>query len=267
MKQHDALYDRLVVVKVGTSTLTTPDQYGTPVLDDEAFRRIGTQILSLTEEDTAVAVVSSAAIAAGLAVAPETPYPTPDTREKQRLACLGQISLLDAWQSALQPKRVGQLLFTRYHLNSFESSELQEVTLRLFEHGDIPVANENDALSHAEITFGDNDILAAHFAALLHRSGIFRRTDLVMLSDVDGVYKNPDNPRAIIPIITDVDMLHGVAQGPTSTCGTGGMASKFEAARIANENGIDTYVANGQNDHAIAFTLDYTQGTRFVANY
>lgn len=264
MKNH--ISDELLVIKVGTSTLTKPDSVDWLALDHFSFREIGQQVVQLADAGTNVAIVSSAAIAAGYACSREerTTEARKDTLEKQRMACLGQASLMHAWQTSLQPKLTGQVLFTRHELNSPEKNELRDVTQRLFERGDIPVANENDALSHEEISFGDNDMLAAHFTALLHGSGLFKRSRLVILSDIDGLYEDRRDPSSVIRLVNNIDDYQHLAGDAGSANGTGGMASKFKAVRIANQSGIEVYLANGRTTNAIQKTLDGEIGTKFA---
>lgn len=261
-------FNDLLVVKVGTNTLTTRDSLNRLALDRQSFNRIGHQISQLADKGAALAVVSSGAIAAGYAYSREerTHETRQDIIEKQRMACLGQTILMNYWQQALRPKLVGQLLFTKRELETTEGAELSAVTIRLFEHGDIAIANENDALSHEEITFGDNDTLAARFAVLLHKSGIFTRTRLVILSDIDGVYENAHDQHSVIPIIDDIDAYTHVAGDTNSINGTGGMISKFNAAKIAAQNGIETYIANGRAQNVIKRVLAGEIGTQFTTS-
>lgn len=259
------IYDDLIVVKVGTSTLIDKESVDWPALDQNSFNYIGTQINALVSENTKFVIVSSGAIAAGYTYTHEERTSEKHAAiEKQRLACLGQATLMQAWQRALAPHCIGQLLFTRHELDSSEGVELSNVTRCLLKYGDIPVANENDALSHEEITFGDNDMLAARFATLLHSSGDFTRTRLVVLSDIDGVYKDIADKRSVIKTIDDIESYWHVAGSAGSANGTGGVASKFNAARIATENGVEMYIANGRASRAIERTLNNEIGTRFT---
>lgn len=260
-------FKELVIVKVGTSTLTRTNSTGKVVIDEQSFNKIGDQIIALTTKGIVVAIVSSGAIAAGYAYSHEarTHESRQDVIEKQRMACLGQATLINHWQNALKPRLAGQLLFTKRELETPEGTELSAVAIRLFERGDIAIANENDALSHEEITFGDNDTLAAQFAVLLHKTGVFKRTRLVILSDVDGVYKNTAHRGSVISVIDTIAEYQHIAGGAGSAHGTGGMASKFNATKIATGNGIETYIANGRTTRAIERTLHGEIGTRFLS--
>lgn len=260
-------FDELIIVKPGTSILIDRNCIDWIALDTHSFAQIGNQVITLANQGKAMAIVSSGAIAAGYAYSREerTCEARQDVIEKQRMACLGQTNLMNYWQNALRPKLVGQLLFTKRELESSEGAELSAVTMRLLERGDIAVANENDALSHEEITFGDNDTLAARFAVLLHKTGFFRRTRLVILSDIDGVYEDINNKDSVITTIDNIDAYRHIAGGAGSANGTGGMASKFNAAKIATENGVEMYIANGRTAWAIERTLNGEIGTQFSA--
>lgn len=258
-------YNDLIVVKVGTNTLTRGTGLGIS-LDQGSFHNIGNQVEDLYDSDTRIAIVSSGAIAAGLQISDMRRAPEKhETNELQRLACIGQLPLMQAWRRALSKRSLGQLVFTRHELESDEGTELAGVTSTLFRHGDVPVANENDALSHDEITFGDNDTLAAHFAVLLHRSGMFDRTRLVILSDIHGVYAKQNNPKSSLRAIENIDNYRHLENGMSSINGTGGIQSKLAAARIAQGEGIETFIAYGRAENSIAQALAGRIGTHVVA--
>lgn len=261
-------FEDLLIVKVGTNTLAARESIDWPALDQHIFDYLGTQLNALITEDTKVVIASSAAIVAGYMYSHEerTNEARQDTIEKQRMACLGQTVLMQAWQKAFAPRLAGQLLVTSNEINHAEGIELLQVIMRLLERGDIPVVNENDGVSHEEITFGDNDMLAARLAALLHASRFFERTRLVLLSDIDGVYENINDKDSVITVIDDIDKYTHLAGGSGSANGTGGMASKFQAAKIATENGVEMYIANGRTAWAIERTLNGEIGTRFTTS-
>ncbi len=136
-----------------------------------------------------------------------------------------------------------------------------KVTHRLLSHGDLPVVNENDAISHEEIAHGDNDQLAARLASKIAASDLFKaRVRLVVLSNIDGVY---DGAGAVCPEIVDIDKYLHLAEGAISTQGTGGMGTKLEAAQIARTDGVEMWIANGRSENAIQRTLAGEIGTHF----
>ena len=134
------------------------------------------------------------------------------------------------------------------------------------DQGIVPIVNENDAITHDEIAFGDNDTLAARFAVKIKQSQLFGgEVALVILSDVDGVYENIADNSSLIREIKNVDSYAHVVTGVVSDGGTGGMQTKFNAARIACRHGVDVYISNGQTEDVIRKTLMGALGTRFVA--
>jgi glutamate 5-kinase len=256
----------VLVVKVGTSTLTETQEDGSERLDAESFRRIGKQIVEIQESGVHVVLVSSAAITAGMASSGLTARPNKGTEvhELQRLASTGWRKVLNAWESALAGKTIGELLITQHELDlDSERDELIRVICTLLSHGDIPIINENDAITHEEIAFGDNDILAASFAVRLHRSAMFGRVRLVILSDVDGVYTDKNDPGSVIKRIDDIDAYEHVAGKAASPNGTGGMKAKFKAAKLVTENGVEMWITHGRTDKAIQRALDNEIGTGF----
>lgn len=257
----------LVVIKVGSSTLEQTDGENV-TLCQESFQRIAEQSARLAVEGASVVIVSSGAVSAGYAYTNEHRAQTHDTLSKQRYACLGQTSLMLAWQNAFafgndSNCNVAQLLFTKHELDTDEGKELLAVSKTLLNNGDIIIANENDALSHDGISFGDNDTLSARFASLLHTSGLFQKTSLVILSDIHGVYADRNDSSTIISEINNIDNWVHVAKGSGSVCGTGGMKSKFEAAQRAIACDIDTYITHGRTNNSVINALNRTAGTCF----
>ncbi len=257
--------DPVLVIKVGTSTLTEQVLPGGERLEAASFQKLGRQVLELQNEGYNPVIVSSAAITAGLELTGETGRPDKDSDMPglQRLASLGWRHVLNQWDRALPGRLIGEVLLTRRELAlEGERSEALRVLHRLLAHGDIPIVNENDVIAHEEIAFGDNDTLAATLAAQITRSKLFgKQVQLVELTDVDGVYQDLNNPASRLAVIKDLDKFEVLAGGPGSANGTGGMLTKYEAARIAHNNGVDMYIAHGRYDNVIARTLAGDTGT------
>lgn len=228
---------RRVVVKVGSSSLTTP----AGVIDADRIDAL-VDILAVSRRDgRELVLVSSGAIAAGLGplALPRRPR---DLATQQAAASVGQ-GLLVARYSASFARyglRVGQVLLTlddmvrRAHYRN-----AQRTLERLLDMGVFPVINENDTVATEEIRFGDNDRLAALVSHLI------RADALVLLSDVDGVYDG-DPRRGGARLVTEVrgeGDLAGIALGRSRSVGTGGMATKVQAARIAARSGVPAVVA------------------------
>lgn len=260
------IIDNVLVIKVGTNTLVEKSATGSEQLDEASFRRLGGQILDLQDSGQNVVVVSSAAITAGMVELGLESRST-EISELQRLASIGWRHVLNAWDDALDNRTIGELLLTQRELGfSCERQEALRLTHTLLKYGDLAIANENDAITHKEIAFGDNDTLAATYAAQIGRSLLFGdNVRLVLLSDINGVYEDIGDSDSVIAEITDIDRYQYLAKDSSSQNSTGGMVTKFEAARIANSNGVDMWIANGHMENAIELALSGEIGTHFVA--
>ncbi len=262
--------DNVVVAKVGTSVLvdTCPD--GRQELNMEAFQRIGRDIITLEESGVHVVLVTSGAITAGMVEDGVTKRPDRKSEipELQRLSSIGWRPLLNAWDEALLGRVTGSLQLTKRELDLLrpERSEAVRTTYSLLTHGNTPVANENDAITHAEIEFGDNDTLAATYAVHLGNSALFgANIRLVLLSDVHGVYRDRHDPSTIIRVIDDVAKYEHLAGGEGSKNATGGMKTKFPAAKIVTQAGIEMWITHGRTDNAIQRALSGEIGTKFLS--
>lgn len=256
----------IVVIKVGTSTLISRTDSGSYQLNVAAYNRVARQILELRRGGSDIVLVSSSAIGAGLAATDKHTRPSQHHMpELQRLASIGWRHVLNAWADALPGVVVGELLLTRNELHQDkESSEALRVLHALLAANDLPVINENDAITHEEIAFGDNDSLAAVVAVTLKQSPLFSDDiSLVILTDVDGVFEDISDPSTLVPEITDIEQYVTLAQGPGSENATGGMITKFAAASIAREFSVETYIANSSVNNAISQVLAGNGGTRF----
>ena len=238
---------RRVVVKVGSSSLTT----ASGGLDPDRLRAL---VDALAAHGGDVVLVSSGAIAAGLAPLGLARRPR-DLATQQAAASVGQSLLVQAYASAFarHGRTVGQVLLTADDVVRRAHYRNAQTTLeRLLALGVLPVVNENDAVATAEIRFGDNDRLAALVAHLV------RADALVLLSDVDGLYDgDPRRPGArLLEEVRGPADLEGVQAGGTGSAGlgSGGMASKVDAARIATGAGVPVLLG------AAAAVLDVLEG-------
>ena len=226
---------RRLVVKVGSSSLTTP-RGG---LDPKRLLALVDALAERHGRDTQLVLVSSGAIAAGMGPLGLSRRPR-DLATQQAAASVGQGALIAAYQQAFGAHTitVGQVLLTiddvtrrTHYLNARRTLE------RLLDLRVLPVVNENDTVATHEIRFGDNDRLAALVALLIQADA------LVLLSDVDALYDGPPSQPGAqrIPIVRGAhDLADVVVAGAGSQVGTGGMATKVEAAAIANAAGIPT---------------------------
>ncbi|MEV0363540.1 glutamate 5-kinase [Nocardia fusca] len=228
---------RRVVVKIGSSALTSL----TGGLDIDRLDRLADAIEARMRAGSDVVVVSSGAIGAGLAPLGLTRRPR-DLATKQAAASVGQLALVHAWGTsfARYDRTVGQILLSADDFARREHHRNAQRTLdRLRSLGAVAVVNENDTVATEEIRFGDNDRLAALVAHLVGADALF------LLSDVAGLYDG--DPRKgdanfIGEVRTSAD-LDGVIAGSGGVLGTGGMASKLSAARLAADAGVPVLLA------------------------
>lgn len=259
--------EQLMVVKVGTSTLSEVTEGRTECLDTKSFKRIGTQVLDLVDHGSKVVIVTSAAVTAGMVETGVSERPS-DVVEQQRLASIGGRFVLNAWAQALPGRNTPEILLTKNELSrSGERHELAAVLRRMFAHGDVPIVNENDVIANAEIRVGDNDRLAAHLASRVKESALFgANIGLILLSDIDGVLRDVGDPESRIEIIPDMDEYRHLASDARSPGGTGGMKTKFKAAKIAQKAGVPMWIAHGRTDDAIRRAMAGEIGTYFPAH-
>jgi glutamate 5-kinase len=229
---------RRIVVKVGSSSLTAAEGGLDGGRVDALVDALHDSALARPGNGAEIVVVSSGAIAAGLAPLGLTRRPR-ELAMQQAAASVGQGLLIARYTQsfARHGRGVGQVLLTADDMtrHSHYRNALQTLS-RLLELGFVPIVNENDTVATQEIRFGDNDRLAALVAHLVNADL------LVLLSDVDSLYSgDPRKPgsRRIAEVRGPED-LAGVAIGATGRAGvgTGGMVTKVEAARIATEAGI-----------------------------
>lgn len=252
---------KTVVVKLGTSVLTG----GTLALDRAHMVELVRQCAELKKQGHSVVMVSSGAIAAGRE---HLNYPAlPNSMaSKQLLAAVGQSQLIQTWEAlfGIYGIKIGQMLLTRADLEDRERFLNARDTINaLVENDIIPIVNENDAVATSEIKVGDNDNLSALV-------GILCGADkLLLLTDQKGLFtadprKDP-NAELIKEVKTIDDTLRQIAGGSGTTLGTGGMATKLEAADIARRAGIEVIIAAGSAPNVVFDSLgEEPQGTRFL---
>ncbi len=250
-----------IVVKLGTSVLTG----GSLSLDKAHMVELVRQCAVLKKQGHKIIVVTSGAIAAGRE---HLNYPElPKTMaNKQLLAAVGQSCLIQAWESLfnLYNIHVGQMLLTRADLDDRERYlNARDMLNALLKHDIVPIVNENDAVATTEIKVGDNDNLSALV-------GILAGADkLLLLTDQPGLFtadprSNP-NAELIREVHTIDETLRKIAGGSGTTLGTGGMATKLQAADVARRAGIEVIVAAGSATNVIIDSVEsQSHGTRFL---
>jgi glutamate 5-kinase len=233
-----------VVVKVGTNVLADPSG----CLDRHRIQSLADQLHRARAGGRKVVLVTSGAIGAGVGKLGLGKRPT-DLAHLQACAAVGQSALMQLYQESLAPFGIhtAQILLTASDFdNRARYLNARNTIGTLFEYGALPIINENDTVSVAEIKFGDNDHLAAMVTNLL------RAPLLVLLTNVDGLYS--DDPRSnpdakLVATVPQIDSsVTGLAAATKSTLGTGGMGSKLKAARLVTVSGEAVIMANGSID-------------------
>ena len=259
---------RRVVIKVGSSLLIDQET-GKP--HEARFAAIAADAAKLRVEGKAIVIVSSGAVALGRRA---LGLKTGKLRleEKQAAAAAGQPKLMRAWEDALgkHDAPVAQALLTFYDTEQRRRWLNARATMEtLLERGAVTIVNENDTVATDEIRYGDNDRLAARVAQMLGADV------LVLLSDIDGLYDADPRANANAKHIPQVDKLTpeiiAMAGGANVTAGvgSGGMATKIDAARIAMTAGCSTLITLGTHASAagpIAAVAAGAKGTWFLAN-
>ena len=255
-----------IVIKIGSSSLQHKE---TGDLDYTKLDVLVREICNLRNMGKDVVLVTSGAIAVGeKAILPNREEDNP-IAVKQACAAVGQARLMMIYQKLFSEynQNVSQILMTKFTMTD-ELSRPNAVNTfeELFHLGVIPIVNENDTIATYEIEFGDNDTLSAIVASLVHADL------LILLSDIDGLYTDDPNinPNAkFISVVKNIDdklMLMGKKSTSTDV-GTGGMATKLTAARIATFSGTDMVIANSDHVSVIEEILNGEEkGTLFPAN-
>ncbi|MEY4612545.1 MAG: hypothetical protein RL179_518 [Planctomycetota bacterium] len=230
-----------IVIKVGTNVLTRAD--GT--LEPNQVNSLADQIFRLKQAGKKVALVSSGAIGAGIGRLGLKQRPS-DLRHLQACAAVGQSFLMRAYEDSLARYGIptAQILLTAGDFdNRTRYLNVRNTILTLFESNCLPIINENDTISVAEIRFGDNDTLAALVTNLI------QAPLLILLTVVDGLYSadpNTDPNAFLVNTVKQIDREVLEKAGVTkSSLGSGGMKSKLKAARLATMAGESVIMANG----------------------
>ncbi|MBC7520021.1 MAG: glutamate 5-kinase [Sandarakinorhabdus sp.] len=252
-----------LVVKIGSSLLvdgagSVRRDWLASVVDDIAVRRAAGQ---------QVIIVSSGAIALGARRLKLEKGGRASLEDAQAAAAVGQVALSAVWEALLSDKglTMAQVLLTLGDLEDRRRYLNVAATIdRLLALGAVPVLNENDTVATTEIRFGDNDRLAARAGQAAGAAGV------VLLSDVDGLYTaNPSrDPAAVLvpEVCALTPAIEAMADGGSgSGLGSGGMAAKLAAAKIAAAAGIHLAIADGRTVHPLARFAETGRGTVFVA--
>jgi glutamate 5-kinase len=252
-----------VVVKVGTSSLTNTEGH----IKTEVIQLVSQQLAAARAQGHEVLLVTSGAVASGVAGLGLSERPN-DVLSLQALSAVGQPQLMAAYNNALkQFSLVGAqvLLVPHDFVDRQQYLHARDTIGRLLELGCIPIINENDAIANNEIRYGDNDHLAALLAHLVSADM------LVLLTDTAGLYtsdpRTNSNATVISVVAADDPLLSVSASGAGSDRGSGGMASKLAAARIASWSGVTAVIAAAESEAAVMSAINGdVVGTRFLAH-
>ena len=230
-----------IVVKVGTRTLLYPNGK----INLYRIEHLARELSDLASQGREVILVTSGAIGAGMVRMGLSERPD-SMQEKQALASVGQVLLMHLYDKFFTEygQVAGQVLLTKENFaNHNQYINARNTLMAMLKNGIIPVINENDAVTVAEVKIGDNDTLSATVAAIVDADV------LIILSDIDGVYDaNPQThpeARLLSEIKEITSAVEAMAGGAGSSVGTGGMATKIEAAKIATAAGVTMFIASG----------------------
>ncbi|NBN96647.1 MAG: glutamate 5-kinase [Actinobacteria bacterium] len=253
-----------VVAKIGTSSLTT----ASGDIATAMVQSLCDQVAQLRAAGHEVLVVSSGAVAGGVAALGLSQRPT-DTLTLQALSAVGQSRLMSVYNAALaQHDLVGAqvLLVPNDFVDRMQYLHARETLQRLLSLGCVPIINENDAIASDEIRYGDNDRIAALVAHSIDADV------LVLLTDIDGLYtadpQRDESAQLVSRVEADDELLSVRAGVSAGERGSGGMASKLAAARIASWSGVRTVIARASAANVLldAASESAAVGTTFVAH-
>jgi glutamate 5-kinase len=246
-----------VVVKLGTGVLTAEGGR----IDSARIAGFCGQLAALRAQGTEVIVVSSGAVGLGMAELGLTRRPR-ELAKQQACAAIGQGLLMQTWRAgfAAHGIAVAQVLLTHDDLRvRARYLGVGETLRQLIAYGAVPVINENDTVSAAEIKFGDNDTLSAMVASLAEAN------HLIILSTAPGLV-DLKGTREIVPVVDRITpQIEAMAEGTSSETAVGGMISKISAAKIATRAGCGVFIASGAEPAIVTRLLAGTgPGTFFV---
>lgn len=254
---------RKIVIKIGSNTLANKD--GT--INFDFMKSFAEECAFLISKGKQLIIVSSGAQIAGLSTIKGWAHKG-DVHYRQALCAIGQVELMDKWRQAFSEQNLhaAQILLTK---DDFEDNHrtlnIRNTLFTLVDENVIPIINENDSVATDEFAIGDNDNLSA-LTAVLWSADL-----LVLFSDIDGIYT--DNPKSnadakLIETVENIDELKkNIRIGSTNSFGTGGIATKIEAAVKTTKSGIPMILANGGREKALMNLAEGNQsGTVFVAD-
>ncbi|MBC2596274.1 glutamate 5-kinase [Ruficoccus amylovorans] len=248
---------RRVVIKLGTGVLTS----GSGDLNTDVVEGIAREIAALKQRGLQVVLVSSGAVGLGRGQLGLKQRPK-KLSSLQKCAAVGQSILTELWRHAFEPHGiiVGQLLLTREDVRSRKRHlAIRDLFEEMLTEGIVPIVNENDTVSAAEIKFGDNDVLSALVASMT------KAQLLVILSTAPGLVDMKGSGE-IVPVVESITaQIEAMAGGSGTVVGTGGMITKIQAARLAMRSGCGAFIGSGANPAIISdLFAGHATGTIFI---
>ena len=253
---------RKIIIKIGSNTLAGKDGK----INSAFLSEFAEQVATLMRKGKQIVVVSSGAQVAGLSTMDKWARKK-DIHYRQALCAVGQVELMNAWRRIFDQHgfHIAQILLTREDFNDTNRTlNMRNTLFTLIDESIIPIINENDTISVEEIKIGDNDTLAA-------RSAILWSADLLILfSDIDGLYDKNPKEYADAKLLEEVSNIKEIRKnitiGEANSFGTGGIATKLDAAEMALSYGIPTILADGGKPNSLeALTEGKQKGTVFLA--
>lgn len=249
-----------MIVKIGTSSLC--DDSG--VINHEKMLHIIQQIAYIKRKGIKVTMVTSGAIGAGVGVLRLSKRPK-TIPQKQALAAIGQASLMKSYEDLFKLFDIccAQILVNHDDFDDRKRlSNLCNAMHAIIDYGAVAIINENDTLAVEEIKVGDNDTLAALMVPIVDADL------LVLISDIDGLYNDNPHINKDAVLISQVDSINedikAMAKDTSSKVGTGGMATKINAAKIVNDYGCDMAIINSNKENGLITLLEGKEiGTYF----
>ncbi len=252
-----------VVIKIGTSTLA----HSTGRINIRRVEELCKVLSDIKNAGNEIILVSSGAIGMGVGKLSLSGKPT-DIPTKQAAAAVGQCELMYVYDKLFSEYNhaVAQILITGDDIEHIDRKTNFENTMRrLLELGVLPIINENDSISTAEIEIGDNDTLGAIVATTVNADL------LIILSDIDGLFTADPHADCNAKLLHRVEKItpeiEAMIGGAGSCLGTGGMITKIKAAKMTTGSGIDMVIANGKDPDILYDILEGKEiGTRFLGS-
>lgn len=247
----------IVVAKIGTSSVTT----SAGLVNTAAVEKLAGEVGTLRARGHDVIVVTSGAVTAGVAALGSGEGRPSDATTLQALSALGQPRLMRVYDDAFASVGLlcGQVLLAPLDFGDRRQYVRAQRTIRrLLELGIVPVVNENDAVADDELRFSDNDRIAALVANLIGADRV------VLLTDIEGLYDADPRTSGEATLLEEIraidDALAVEAGGPGSSGGSGGMAAKLAAARMASWSGVGVVIAAAHRPNVLVDAIDGLPG-------